>query len=104
MAEPDTISTRERRTITFEVVKEAYGWAVRRDRQMMTPCWCKALAVATRDVDGFVLRVLRQQRASPLHRLDVGLAGDGFDARGVLVGGAEIEGVGLQHRGTLESN
>ena len=53
MAEPDTISTRERATITFEVVKEAYGWAVRRDRQMMTPCWCKALAVdqARRMVD-----------------------------------------------------
>jgi len=53
MAEPDTVSTRERGTITFEVVKEAYGWAVRRDRQMMTPCWCKALAVdqAQRMVD-----------------------------------------------------
>ncbi len=32
--------------ITFEVVKESYGWAIRRDRQMMTPMWCRALAVA----------------------------------------------------------
>jgi len=52
MAEPDTIA-QDSGTITFEVVKEAYGWAVRRDRQMMTPCWCKALAVdeARRMVD-----------------------------------------------------
>lgn len=32
--------------ITFEVVKEPYGWAVRRDRSMMTPFWCKDLAIA----------------------------------------------------------
>jgi hypothetical protein len=32
-------------TITFEVVKEPYGWAIRRDHRMMTPVWCKALAV-----------------------------------------------------------
>lgn len=32
--------------ITFEVVKESYGWAVRRDRQMMTPMWCRASALA----------------------------------------------------------
>lgn len=32
--------------ITFEVVKESYGWAIRRDRQMMTPMWCRDLAVA----------------------------------------------------------
>ncbi len=40
-------------TITFEVVKETYGWAIRRDRQMMSPVWCKALAVdqAQRMVD-----------------------------------------------------
>lgn len=57
MAEPDTTSGRDRGPITFEVVKEAYGWAVRRDHQMMTPCWCKAVAVdqAQRMVD-----VLRQ--------------------------------------------
>jgi hypothetical protein len=53
MAESDTMAARERGTITFDVVKEAYGWAVRRDDQMMTPCWCKALAVdqAQRMVD-----------------------------------------------------
>lgn len=32
--------------ITFEVVKESYGWAIRRDRQMMTPMWRRDLAVA----------------------------------------------------------
>jgi hypothetical protein len=39
--------------ITFEVVKEPYGWAIRRDHRMMTPVWCKALAVeqATRMVE-----------------------------------------------------
>ena len=31
--------------ITFKVVREPYGWAIRRDHQMMTPAWCKALAV-----------------------------------------------------------
>jgi hypothetical protein len=31
--------------ITFAVVKEPYGWAIRRDHCMMTPVWCKALAV-----------------------------------------------------------
>jgi hypothetical protein len=34
-----------RPVITFEVVKEPYGWAIRRDHRMMTPVWCKALAV-----------------------------------------------------------
>lgn len=53
MAEPDRTIRRDRGRITFEVVKEAYGWAVRRDHQMMTPCWCKAVAVeqAQRMVD-----------------------------------------------------
>lgn len=42
-----------RPVIVFEVVKEPYGWAVRRDSRMMTPCWCKAAAVeqARRMVD-----------------------------------------------------
>lgn len=31
--------------ITFQVVKEPYGWAIRQGRQMMRPVWCKALAV-----------------------------------------------------------
>lgn len=31
--------------ITFEIVKEPYGWAVRRDDCMMMPAWCKAVAV-----------------------------------------------------------
>ena len=35
----------EDRVITFEVVKEPYGWSIRRDARMMTPVWCKALAV-----------------------------------------------------------
>ncbi len=32
--------------ITFEIVKESYGRAIRRDDQMMTPMWCRALAEA----------------------------------------------------------
>ncbi len=32
--------------ITFEVVKEPYGWAVRRDQSMMMPASCRADAVA----------------------------------------------------------
>lgn len=35
----------EDRIITFEVAKEPYGWSIRRGAQMMTPVWCKALAV-----------------------------------------------------------
>ncbi|MFC3068475.1 hypothetical protein [Phenylobacterium soli] len=31
--------------ITFQVVKEPYGWAIRQGRQMMRPAWCKAFAV-----------------------------------------------------------
>lgn len=31
--------------ITFEIVKEPYGWAVRRDSRMMMPAWCQAVAV-----------------------------------------------------------
>lgn len=31
--------------IIFDIVKEPYGWAVRRDDQMMMPAWCKAVAV-----------------------------------------------------------
>ena len=31
--------------ITFEVVKEPYGWAVRRDERMMMPAWCRAVAM-----------------------------------------------------------
>ena len=31
--------------ITFEIVKEPYGWAVRRDDCMMMPAWCEAVAV-----------------------------------------------------------
>jgi hypothetical protein len=38
-------STPAASVITFEVVKEPYGWAIRRDHRMMTPVWCKALAV-----------------------------------------------------------
>ena len=39
--------------ITFQVVKEPYGWAIRQGRQMMRPVWCRALAVeeARRMVD-----------------------------------------------------
>ncbi len=31
--------------LTFEIVKEPYGWAVRRDNCMMMPAGCKAVAV-----------------------------------------------------------
>lgn len=31
--------------ITFEVVKEPYGWAVRRDDCMMMPAWCRSMAM-----------------------------------------------------------
>lgn len=31
--------------ITFQVVKEPYGWAIRQGRQMMRPAWCKAVAI-----------------------------------------------------------
>ena len=30
--------------IVFNIVKEPYGWAVRRDEQMMMPAWCRAVA------------------------------------------------------------
>lgn len=42
--------------ITFEVVKEPYGWAVRRDGMMM-PAWCEAAAM-----------VEAQRMVSALHR------------------------------------
>lgn len=42
--------------ITFEVVKEPYGWAVRRDGMMM-PAWCEAAAMAE-----------AQRMVSALHR------------------------------------
>jgi hypothetical protein len=32
--------------IVFEIVKEPYGWAVRRDECMMMPASCRAAAVA----------------------------------------------------------
>jgi hypothetical protein len=32
--------------IIFEIVKEPYGWAVRRDECMMMPASCRAAAVA----------------------------------------------------------
>lgn len=31
--------------ITFSVVKEPYGWAVRSGNGMMTPVWCRAMAI-----------------------------------------------------------
>jgi hypothetical protein len=46
MAAPTSPHDEGSTVITFDVVKESYGWAVRRDRQMMTPMWCRALAVA----------------------------------------------------------
>jgi hypothetical protein len=48
MASLEDVGTRvapEDRVITFEVVKEPYGWSIRRDARMMTPVWCKAMAV-----------------------------------------------------------
>lgn len=32
--------------IVFEIVKEPYGWAVRRDACMMMPASCRAAAIA----------------------------------------------------------
>jgi hypothetical protein len=32
--------------ITFEVVKDSHGWAVRRDNSMMMPASCRAAALA----------------------------------------------------------
>jgi hypothetical protein len=32
--------------VTFEIVKESYGWAVRSGDCMMMPAWCEAVAVA----------------------------------------------------------
>ncbi len=43
--------------ITFEVVQESYGWAVRRDARMMMPAPSRAVAVAA--ALGMV-RVLRE--------------------------------------------
>ena len=31
--------------ITFKVVKEQHGWAIRMDERMMTPFWSKDLAI-----------------------------------------------------------
>jgi hypothetical protein len=31
--------------ITFNVVKEQHGWAIRMDKRMMTPFWSRDLAV-----------------------------------------------------------
>ena len=31
--------------ITFNVVKEQYGWAIRMDERMMTPFWSRDLAI-----------------------------------------------------------
>lgn len=57
----------EDRVITFEVVKEPYGWSIRRDARMMTPVWCKALAVeqASRMVE-----VLRRHGAPAALRVE----------------------------------
>jgi hypothetical protein len=31
--------------ITFNVVKEQHGWAIRMDKRMMTPFWSRGLAI-----------------------------------------------------------
>jgi hypothetical protein len=31
--------------ITFNVVKEQHGWAIRMDKRMMTPFWSRDLAI-----------------------------------------------------------
>lgn len=43
--------------ITFKIAKEPYGWAVRRDDQMMTPASCRA--IATEEAERMVA-ILRQ--------------------------------------------
>lgn len=42
--------------IIFDVVKEPYGWAVRCEDGMMTPVWCRAMAIeqAQRMVDTLI--------------------------------------------------
>ena len=57
----------EERVITFEVVKEPYGWSIRRDARMMTPVWCKALAV---EQASRMVAVLRRHGASAELRVD----------------------------------
>ena len=61
----------------------------------------KEFRFAAKDIDGVALRVLRQQRARPLHGLGVRLTGDGFDLWRVMASTAEKEGVGFQHGGSL---
>lgn len=57
----------EDRVITFEVVKEPYGWSIRRDARMMTPVWCKALAV---EQASRMVAVLRQHGQPAELRID----------------------------------
>ncbi|WP_411287179.1 hypothetical protein [Phenylobacterium sp.] len=57
----------EDRVITFEVVKEPYGWSIRRDARMMTPVWCKALAV---EQASRMVAVLRRHGAPAELRID----------------------------------
>lgn len=45
-----------RTPITFLVVKEPYGWAIRQGRQMMRPVWSKAAAVEEAQVMAAALR------------------------------------------------
>lgn len=42
--------------ITFAVVKEPYGWAVRRDQSMMMPASCRAGALAAAEQMVIALR------------------------------------------------
>ena len=44
--------------IVFEIVKEPYGWAVRRDDCMMMPAACRAAAVAAAEQ---MVRALRHR-------------------------------------------
>ena len=53
--------------ITFDVVKEPYGWAVRRDGMMM-PAWCEAVAVA--EAERMVAALRRHGQAAQLRVLN----------------------------------
>jgi hypothetical protein len=43
--------------ITFKVVKDAHGWAVRMGEQMSTPFWSRVLAI--READQMAARIRR---------------------------------------------
>jgi hypothetical protein len=65
--------------ITFEVVKEPYGWAIRRDNRMMTPVWCKTLAVE--QASRMVQALRRHGRPAELRIEDEGVTAQTLSAK-----------------------